>query len=70
MGSNIELSNIENGYIGSLIFNYKNDKQYKINRELLLSLLSKNRIVATLSASMNFVTRPKARIYTIELLYQ
>ena len=54
LGSKIELSNMENGYIGSLVFNYKNNREYKKNRELLLSLLSENRIVVTLGASMNF----------------
>lgn len=57
--SNIELSNIQNGYIGTLIFNYKNDNEYKYNRELLLSLLSQNRIVVTLGASMNFALDEK-----------
>ena len=54
LGSNMELSNMENGYIGTLIFNYNNDKTYEENRKLLLSLFSKNRLVVTLSASMNF----------------
>lgn len=54
LGSCVELSNIQNGYIGTLIVNYKNNKNYEENRELLLDLLSKNRIIATLGASMNF----------------
>lgn len=54
MGSNIELSDIQNGYIGTLIFNYRNEKNYRKNRNLLLSLLSNNRIVVTLGASMSF----------------
>lgn len=54
LGSNIELSNIQNGYIGTLIFNYKNTCEYDKNRKLLLYLLSKHRIVVTLGASMNF----------------
>lgn len=54
LGSNLQLSNMQNGYIGSLIFKYNNGKEYQENRELLLKLLSKNRIVVTLGASMNF----------------
>jgi histidinol-phosphate/aromatic aminotransferase/cobyric acid decarboxylase-like protein len=54
LGSNIELSNIQSGYIGTLIFNYNNDENNSENRKLLLSLLSEHRIVVTLGASMNF----------------
>lgn len=53
IGSNIELSNIQNGYIGTLIFRYKNNNYFK-NRKLLLNLLSNNRTVVTLGSSMNF----------------
>ena len=68
IGTNLQLSSIENGYISSVLLNYGKTKQgYSKKREKLLQYCSKVKIPVILGANLNFAK--DERIEPIRLNY-